>query len=150
MQVVMHYDPVWKDRVDTLVTVYLGCYNLPDSLELMWCIKRNDNEYQIGCIPFFSRGLALGDVIQTTKNGEFAFVLSKSTHQIFRVAILDQHIGSTIRTDISEHVASLGLSMEWHNNAYCAIDIIHQQDVESLIRLLQPHHNTSVYFEFDG
>jgi Domain of unknown function (DUF4265) len=65
-EIATHSNPVWRDEADFLIAAELD----PEACrqEQLWAKKMAPQEFKLCCIPFFTYGYALGDVVETTRD----------------------------------------------------------------------------------
>ena len=63
-EIATHSNPAWRDEADFLIAAELD----PEACrqEQLWAKKMAPQEFKLCCIPFFTYGYALGDVVETT------------------------------------------------------------------------------------
>ena len=96
--------------------------------------------HELCCIPFFTYGLSLGDVVTLT-NREGAYRLSsKSGNRTIRFAIEDATYAHERHEELHRQVVEVGVLMEFrgHANDYGAVNIANQAQAEAVVALLSP------------
>lgn len=88
-KIVVHTNPVWRDRSDFIIAGRIDSDNTQLSMEQLWARQLDDFTFEICCIPFFLYDLALGDVVRTSSSGDDKYVVDsvvrKSGRFVFRV-----------------------------------------------------------------
>lgn len=89
----------------------------------MWAKQLSADRFEICCIPFFLFDVALGDVVETSPQGERKYVLHRvvesSGRYVFRV-----WFGESFhpRDEVAEQLGDLGALLEWSSVNLLAID----------------------------
>lgn len=74
--IVIHENPVWRDRANCILQADLTGHGLPGRFEQVWARDLRNGTYELCCLPFFTYGFALGDVVRLEPSkGPFAHVL---------------------------------------------------------------------------
>lgn len=127
-------------RVKVLVHIEKDRDDYPSSVEIesLWGIARHEG-IEIDNIPFYARGIALGDIVQVREESdgglEFVRVLRRGGHSTYRVLLLDKRADEPLRT--MEEMNSLGLSVEQDLDCLLAVDVppdVPVEEIENLFR----------------
>lgn len=121
-----HDAPAWRDRADFLIRADLAAFDMPGRWEDLWVHRLPGSQFQLCCIPFFTYGIALGDVVAARAAGAdwlLERVISKSGHRTIRVAVEDASRLAELHEALHATVASLPVPHEWHGSGYLAIDV---------------------------
>jgi hypothetical protein len=112
----VHRDPVWRERADFLIAV-----NLPEErrAEQLFARRVDERRFELCCIPFFSYGLALGDVVETDDDFNVIGVHEASGRKVLRVWFGEATIEPS---EITRELAERGAQMEWSSENLLAID----------------------------
>ena len=123
-EIATHEHPVWRDRANYILQADLADHGLPGRYEQLWARDLGDGRYQLCCLPFFTYGYALGDVVRLRRAiGPFGQVLGpvvgRSNRSLLRVAFHepDRH------EDLHESLAASNRPHEWRAPSYVSIDI---------------------------
>jgi hypothetical protein len=126
-KIATHEFPVWRDKADFIIASRLDAdLGIEDLLawEQLWARKVSSSSFELCCIPFFTYGLALGDVVETSNLETRDYVVSKvinpSGRKTFRV-----FFQSIIRwNEIVDEITSRGFTVEprWQGSKLIAID----------------------------
>jgi hypothetical protein len=96
----------------------------PASQEGLWAKKVGDSLYKLDNIPFFAKGVSLGDVVVVRDEGDqecqFVKVHKPSGHATIRVVFFDRSLVTAVRDWVSQRGCSSELS---HLSNLIAIDI---------------------------
>jgi len=123
--IAIHDSPVWRDRANYILQADLGAHGLPGRFEQLWSRDLGEGRFEICCLPFFTYGYALGDVVRLEPStGPFETVLgpivTRSERALLRVAFrgqADQH------EDLHASLAASDRPHEWRGGGLVAIDI---------------------------
>ena len=61
---VVHREPVWIEKADHVVYADLSPHLGRPGLEQLWARELPDHHYEVSCLPFLARDLALGDIVK--------------------------------------------------------------------------------------
>lgn len=138
----IHLDPVWRDRANFLIAArFLLNEQDPTSWreEQLWARQTGINRFEICCIPFFVRGLALGDEVETGLDGSERYIIQRvihpSGHTTFRIWFGNspyQHVKNEVVRELSD----LGCLLEWSSENLLAVSAPSRQTAEDVARLL--------------
>ena len=116
----------------------------PADYEHLWARPVNPGLYEIDNIPFFARGLRVGDVVAATKDGQelvFSKLVRQSGHMTLRVIVFtDSPDGSSLQVRVEtlrSTLSNLGCSTELsHIPGLLAVDVPPQVDFRDITTLL--------------
>ncbi len=114
---------------------------MPGRWEQLWAqsIDR-DRKFKICCVPFFTYGLALFDVVVTrgTEAPDLVVktVFRRSGHRVVRLVIQDPDSVSSFHPVLHEALVHSGLYYEWHTPGYVAVDLPARGADRELLRAL--------------
>jgi hypothetical protein len=148
-KVIVHLNPVWRDRANFIIGAW--CSNKEgDTLiwEQLWSRQIAEDRFEICCIPFFVRNLALGDEVETATENDQSYVVQRvinpSGHFTFRVWFGDSP-NSVAREEVVKELLRHNCLMEWYsqnllgvdattsNHAQAVADYLYQKEQESLL-----------------
>lgn len=120
----------WKER---------PAYNVSSS-----CGREDsgNNRFEVCCIPFFVRDLALGDVVTTSATEGLEYVVAKvvapSGRYVFRV-----WFGESFhpRDEIASDLSALGSLIEWSSRNLLAIDAVDRDHAQRVADVLMELEN---------
>ena len=96
----------------------------PVEVESMWAIPRDDG-YELDNIPFYAKGVALGDVVVAEPDPDGALVyrgvLRRGGHSTYRIYLLDP--GPNDPQSTIDYLRGKGLGVEYDLPRLLAIDI---------------------------
>lgn len=137
--VVVHNNPVWRDKANFIIRAYLEEKNSRNEWEQLWAIRLGDRRFCIGCIPFFAFDLALGDEVETDDNYVVQQVIKPSGQYTFRI-----WFGNTtypeIKDEVLTHMDNLAAQVEWSSDNLLAIsahDAVQAQQVADYLHAQQ-------------
>lgn len=85
-----HSEPVWRGRANFLLRVDLEQHGMPGRFEQLWVRRLRPSEFEVCCLPFFTYGFSLGDVLSaegaSDQELEIAGVARKSGRRLLRLA----------------------------------------------------------------
>jgi len=100
--------------------------------EQLWVKKLGGDHFQVCCLPFFTYGIALRDVVLTTLDESEQFIyrqaVEKRGHGLIRFAFASEERAAEAHEEIHRTLIEAGLRHEWHAVGYGAIDITDHQD----------------------
>ncbi|MEK6719842.1 MAG: DUF4265 domain-containing protein [Chloroflexota bacterium] len=136
-----HREPVWRDASDFLILVDLQAHDLPGHWEQLWVRRLQDETFQLCCIPFYTYGLSLGDIVEATSDDGGAVVLRRlvraSGHRTVRAA-LRRNAPEPVHSALHEIVSDLGVPHEWKAGGFVAIDAADRRVVDLVRERLSP------------
>lgn len=139
-KIATHDEPAARDRSNYIVRLDLSADGLPGHYEQIWTRIDDRQQHEVCCIPFFTYGLSLFDLITLT-NADGAYrVKSKSGHRTIRVALQDQTYAHERHEEFHGGLAQIGVLTEFggHAYSYCAVDIVNQNQADAVIGMLSP------------
>jgi hypothetical protein len=124
--IVVHENPAWKERADFIIAARIdgGEGVVGPDWEQIWARQLGPDRFQVCCIPFFVRNLALGDVVQTKSEPGKRYVVqrvvARSGHYTFHVWFFDD----PTREKMPEQLRARGCLIErrWEASNLLAID----------------------------
>jgi Domain of unknown function (DUF4265) len=145
-KIATHESPAARERSNYIVRLDLTADGLPGHYEQIWTRTEDERHHELCCIPFFTYGLSLGDVLTLTSEEGAYRVVSKSGHRTIRIAVQDESYAHEQHESLHGELSQLGVLAEFrgHANGYCAVDIANQAQVDALIAMLSPLAETGV------
>jgi hypothetical protein len=135
-EIATHAQPVWQSKADFLVRADLENFGLPGKVEQLWARRIEHCRFEICCIPFFTYGIALGDIVETDHEYAIQKVVGRGNHRTLRVAVANRQELEEIHRLIHEHLVAAALSHEWYAAGYVAVDLTGGQAKDKIIPLL--------------
>jgi hypothetical protein len=141
-KIATHPEPVGRDRANFIVRLDLAPHGMPGCYEQVWTRTDDHRLFELCCIPFFTYGQSLGDVLEVTVGtGQHTFH-AKSGHRTIRFNFTDHQQANEHHSDLHGAIAGqLGCAVEFSNQRYGAIDLDTETDPDSVIALLTPLHD---------
>ncbi|MEO6394169.1 MAG: DUF4265 domain-containing protein [Pyrinomonadaceae bacterium] len=120
----------------------------PDDWESIWAYETSTGQYCVDNIPFFVRGLSLGDIVSVDRKGNelhFKDVISPSGHSVLRVVVFDRSRMKELHDDL----AQLGCSTEQsHLPSLLAVDCPPTANLSKVIDFLSKGE-TNDYWSYE-
>jgi hypothetical protein len=141
--IVTHDEPAARSQTNYILRLSLAADGLPGRYEQMWTRTEDNVNFKLCCIPFFTYGLSLGDIVRkTTDDGDYEIV-SKAGHRTIRFAIQDEKFRHEGHEPLHASIARAGCLAELHGHTlgYGAIDIVDERQSES-VRAAEPPRRT--------
>ncbi|MGZ4575638.1 MAG: DUF4265 domain-containing protein [Mycobacteriaceae bacterium] len=122
-KIATHDSPVGRSRSNYMIRVNLDRDGMPDHYEQMWTRTEDSHRHELCCIPFFTYGLSLGDVVTMTDAYGGYRVESKSGHRTIRFAIQSDAYAHEGHEGLHGGLTDLGVLTEFrgHARGYCAV-----------------------------
>lgn len=79
--IAVHQKPAQADVANFLIMAALEGAPLEGRWEQLWAQRINEHEFRICCIPFFTFGVALGDIVHTAPQGGKQYVIDHVAHR---------------------------------------------------------------------
>jgi len=130
--------PVLRDQANFLIMADLSAAGIDDGLEQLWAKQVGPTQFVLCCIPFFTYGLALGDVVETEaargKQYVVRRVVNSAGHRVLRIWLA--RASQPERQDILAQVVSHGFLHEWSSDNLLAIDVPPGCEMEDFLKFL--------------
>lgn len=136
--VATHASPVWRDRSNWIVVVDLTAHRMPGAAEQLWARTDDQREFELCCIPFFTYGLALGDLFTWDFEQETIELVRASGRRALRVAFTDETDAAAAHEGLHGELLGLGCLVEFRNDGYGAVDIESDAQQDQVVELLAP------------
>jgi hypothetical protein len=139
-KIATHESPAARERSNYIVRLDLADDGMPGQYEQMWTRTEDGRHHELCCIPFFTYGLSLGDVILLTGDDGGRQMLAKSGHRTIRVAVQDETYAHEEHEGMHGALTKIGVLAEFrgHAHGYCAVDIADQAQADAVLDLLAP------------
>lgn len=85
-KIATHTDPVGRDRTNYIIRLDLTEHGLPGHFEQCWTRTHDQRLFELCCIPFFTYGQSLGDILEVNAETGRHKVHSKPGHRTVRFA----------------------------------------------------------------
>src|SRR5687767_13716725 len=109
LAIAQHLQPAWQTKADFAIRADLQKHGRPGGAEQLWARRINENNFEVCCIPFFTYGIALGDVVETDDEFIVQAVVKKGGHKTLRMAVADFSLTEQIHIALHEWLDRYGL-----------------------------------------
>lgn len=135
-----HDSPAGRERSNYIVRLDLSEDGMPGRYEQMWTRTDDKQRHELCCIPFFTYGLSLGDILTITSPEGRYRVHSKSGHRTIRFVVQDQAYAHHHHEDLHGELSRIGVLSEFrgHTHSYVAVDIVDQDQADAVVALIVP------------
>jgi hypothetical protein len=142
-KIATHAEPVGRNRTNFIVRLDLTDHGMPGHYEQVWTRTEDQLRFELCCIPFFTYGQSLGDVLEVTPGTGQHRVHAKSGHRTIRFAHTDDRQAHEGHQSLhGALVNQVGCAVEFRSNGhYGAIDLPPNVDAASVVALLEPLHS---------
>jgi len=147
-KIVVHAEPVERDRTNYIVRWDLAFDELPGWFEQLWTRTDDRQRYELCCIPFFPYGVSLGDIVEFP-DGAAPRVVAKSGHRTVRLIVEDVAFAHERHHELHGAIAATGAAMEFcrfrgHERGYGAVDLADDAQVDAVLAVFGAFHERSV------
>jgi hypothetical protein len=132
-----HSIPAWRSRANFLIRADLADHGLAGRMEQLWARKIDNNTFEICCIPFFTYGIALGDMVETDSGYFIRRVTEKGGHRTLRGAVANKGKVDDLHESIHRYLDRIGLMYEWYAPGYFAVDLPSPLRDDEIVPFLQ-------------
>jgi hypothetical protein len=141
-KIATHSEPAWRDRTNYIVQLDLTDHGMPGNFEQCWTRTDDQQLFELCCIPFFTYGHSLGDVLRIDLATGRHEVARKSGHRTIRFAFTDDRQAHEQHQYIhGALVDAAGCLVELRRGGhYGAIDIDNASKTDIVTGILAPHH----------
>lgn len=139
-----HRDPVWRERSDFIIGARVGDGN--DS-EQLFVRQLTPYRFEMCCIPFFTYGISLGDIVETDGEYTVTRVVERSGRRTFRVWFGESFVP---REQVAQELSGLGALLEWSSTNLLAVDAADAMTTQPIVEYLQQHRAQGDLLYEDG
>jgi hypothetical protein len=127
----VHETPVWRDRADFVIGAPI---HDAERAEQLWARQVGEQRFEICCIPFFIKDVALGDVVETDAEYDVTRVVERSGRYVFRV-----WFGESFhpRQKVADELSELGALLEWSSANLLAVDAVDRPHAQVIADYLE-------------
>lgn len=122
-----HEDPVWRAKADFLVHADLAAWNMPGRWEQLWVRRADVHLVELCCIPFFTYGFRLGDLLETAPASGQDFMVQRVVQpggrNNIRVVVPDANERESIGKLVVEVLDRLSCLYEIFKPGYVSADL---------------------------
>jgi hypothetical protein len=142
-KIATHANPVGRDRTNHIVRLDLSEHGMPGRFEQCWTRTEDQRLFELCCIPFFTYGQSLGDLLAVELGTGRHKIHSKSGHRTIRFAFTDDRQAHDLHPQLhGALIQGAGCLVEYRNGGhYGAIDIDQEHKVNDVIDILTPLHD---------
>lgn len=133
-----HASPAWRHRSNWIIVVDLAQHGMPGRREQLWAHTDDERVFELCCIPYFTYGLALGDLVSWDTESEAVEVVSPSGRRVIRVAFMDRVDAAVAHDGLHGELIGTGCLVEFKGDGYGAIDIETERQAQLVAQLLNP------------
>lgn len=117
--IVVHEEPVWRDRADFIIRAPIEESAVAHA-EQLWARKIREHVFEICCIPVDIYDLALGDIVETDGSYTIRGIVQASGRYVFRVWFGETE--NPPRQEVFQRLIELGALNEWSSQNLLAVD----------------------------
>lgn len=127
---VTHQEPAWRGRSDFVIGIAL-----PEdgASEQLFARQAGPHRFEICCIPFFTYGLSLGDLVETDDDYNVTRIVERSGRRTFRVWFGD---GFQPRHEIARDLGEMGALLERSSPNLLAVDAADDPITQAVVTYL--------------
>lgn len=133
-----HPEPAWRERTNYIIQVDLAPYEMGGAFEQLWARTKGDELFELCCIPFFTYGFALGDIVAWDDATSTMTPVAKGGHRNLRVAFTDKEAASSGHAALHSGLVGTGCLFEFASSGYVAVDIVADDQVERVLAVVAP------------
>jgi len=147
-----HVAPVWRDKANYLIAAELADYDMPGRWEQLWARQTADGEFELCCLPYFTYGLALGDIVRTRSTDAVKHVIAqvqkRSGRRLLRLWLKNAELSGKER--VYAYLAKHSPLHEWSSEHLLAIDVPADDSIASqyVLELLEDIKNAGIDVEW--
>ncbi len=132
---------MWGERSDFIVGAVL---ENGEGTEQLFARQLQPYRFELCCIPFFTYGLALGDVVETDDDYTITGVVEPSGRKTVRV-----WFGDTLlpRDDVADSARVLGALVEWSSTNLLAVSAPDEATADRLVERLEAWSDDGLIWE---
>lgn len=111
----------------------------PATTETVWAKKISENEYKIDNVPFYVRGISLGDIVSVTYEDEelvYERLITPSDISTLRVIIMDKNNKEETELNLRKYFIKSGCAIEGISPVMFAIEVPASVNLKPIIEYL--------------
>jgi hypothetical protein len=132
--IAVHLSPVWGDKANFKIFADISADDHKSEWEQLWVRNTANHTYEICCIPFFTYGLSLGDIVSIDDRLILTSTVKKSDHRTLRIWFAETP--ELTASDLGAKIFELGFPIEWQSTKMLAISALRQEKLNQLIEFL--------------
>jgi hypothetical protein len=122
--IVTHAEPAWRDAANYLLRADLADFGAAGRYEQLWLRDLGGSQFELCCLPLFTYGYSLGDIVETKSQGGrevLGRVATPSGRGLIRLVF---HGHGEDHQAIHAAIERSGCLAEWRGDDYVAIDVL--------------------------
>ena len=147
-QIATHPLPCWREKADFILQADLADHGLPGTHEQLWGRRVGDDTFEICCIPFFTYGISLGDIVKAGRRGDRPWVVSevieRRGHGTVRLAFANPQQADALHEQIHASLAKWPWPHEWRGSGYVALDVPVGESPDAIIDLFRDEIDSTI------
>ena len=104
MSITIHESPVWRAKANFIIMADVSGRGLSGAYEQLWSRQMEHNQHEVCCIPFFTYGISLGDIVWVDKRPADGVYLLRSVVRRSGRCLLRIWSHSSVRSSLEEQV----------------------------------------------
>jgi hypothetical protein len=140
--IAIHEDPLWRAKGNFVINADLAAHGMPGRWEQLWARKVSEDRFELCCIPFFTYGMRLGDIVRTAPASGKQFMVQEVVQAGGRINVrLAVSVGDerdSLTPKLLSDITKVGCGAEVFKPGYIAIDIPTEEQEQQLLTLLDP------------
>lgn len=137
-EIATHTEPVGRGRANFIVRLDLAQHGMPGYYEQVWTRTEDERLFELCCLPYFTYGQSLGDILEVTLGTGQHAAQAKSGHRTIRLNFTDRQHARALHDLLA---VQLGCLVEFFSLRYGAIDLDNGADADSAVALLTRLHD---------
>jgi hypothetical protein len=138
-----HDEPVWRARANFLLQVDLSQHGMASgSYEQLWARTDDRATFEVCCLPFFTYGIALGDMIAWDNSDRRVVVVRRSGRRLLRCAFADLDDAFAYHETFHASIAATGALVEFRGGGLVAVDIDSDERLNAVLEVVRPLHES--------
>jgi uncharacterized protein DUF4265 len=138
-KIITHGNPIWRSKSNFIIKAEFALDDERYSFEQLWARDLGNDRFELCCIPFFTYGLALGDVVNTSQEPGRKYVfdklVSKSGRSVIRVWFGDCELDNEAAHFV-EDMKENDFGFEINSANLVAVDLANDRQTMDLRELL--------------
>lgn len=144
-----HNAPAWRDRADFIIAKRVRDPAVRAREEQLWARQISSTRFELCCIPFTDRDVALGDEVEVDPESYLVTgVVRRSGAFTFRVLWPTPPSGdqqAAARDAFAQELAGRGSDVEWYSSRFLAISVPDRVSAELIQAVLDAGERAGEY-----